>query len=89
MNGKYQRRSTLGRPRTVTDAQIQETLTWHANRQTIDQKARQMGLTRNVIAYIIHTGGSYKQPSPEHRTANLINDNDRAHRADLIAGNWL
>jgi hypothetical protein len=84
---KYERRSTLGRPRTVTDAQVQEILAWHANRQTIDEKARQMGLTKNVIAYIIRTGGSYKQPSPEQRATNLVND--RARRDQLIAGNWL
>ena len=88
MNEKYQRRSTLGRPRTVTDAQIQEIVTWAANRKTIAQKAYEMGISRGVIAHIIGTGGKdYKQPSPEQRTANLIND--RAHRDQLRKEHWL
>jgi transposase len=88
MNEKYERRSTLGRPRTVTDAQIEEILTWAAHRQTINEKARQMGLSKNVIAYIIHTRGThYKQPSPELRTANLVNDH--AHRDELRKAYWL
>jgi phage terminase large subunit GpA-like protein len=75
MNGTYQRRSTTGRPRIVTDAQVQEILAWHASRQTLKQKARQMNLTASLLTYVIRTHGrSYKQPSPEQRAQNLVND---------------
>jgi phage terminase large subunit GpA-like protein len=75
MNRNYQRRSTTGRPRIVTDAQIREILTWAANRQTIQQKAQQMNLTASLLTYVIRThGASYKQPSPEQRVQNLVND---------------
>jgi transposase len=84
MNRNYQRRSTLGRPRTVTDAQVQEILTWAANRQTLKQKARQMNLSVSVLAYVIRTHGQgYKQPSPEQRAANIRQVHD--HRAQLRA----
>jgi hypothetical protein len=80
----HQRRSTLGRPRGITDAQIQEILAWAASRQTINEKARQMGVSTTIIAQIIRTGGThYKQASPEQRTANLVND--RARRSQLRA----
>jgi transposase len=82
--GHHQRRSTLGRPRTVTDAQIEEILTWAASRRTMAQVARQTGVSTTIIAQIIRTGGThYKQASPEQRTANLVNDH--AHRDQLRA----
>ncbi len=75
MNRNYERRSTTGRPRVVTDAQIQEILTWNANRLTVEQKARQMNLSASVLTYVIRTHGrGYKQPSPEQRAQNLVND---------------
>ncbi len=88
MNGKFERRSTSGRPRIVTDAQIQEILTWSDNRQTVKQKAHQMNLSASVLEYVIRTRGLiYKQPSPEQRLSNVVNN--RARRNYLRAQNLL
>ena len=78
------RKSTLGRPRTVTDAQIREILAWHAAKRTNRQKAQELGISLEVLAYVIRTHGEgYKQPSPESRTRNLTTRH--AHVADLRA----
>jgi hypothetical protein len=74
-------KSTLGRPRALTDAQIADILAWHAKRQTLIQKAAEHGVSPTVIRQVIRTGGkTYKQPSPEQRAANLAADRQRRHR---------
>jgi hypothetical protein len=81
-------RSTVGRPRRLTDAQIAEILAWAASRRTTGQKAAELGISRSVLTRVISTGGRfYKQPSPEKRTATL--SAARRRRARLRAANWL
>lgn len=74
-------KSTVGRPRKVTDAQIATILTWHdailawrAQRQmlkTLAELARELGLSRGTISSVIKHRGEFKQPSPEHREMEL------------------
>jgi hypothetical protein len=74
-------KSTVGRPRKVTDAQIARILAWHddflvwqAERQklqTITTLAEEMGLSRATISAVIKHRGEYKQGSPEKREMEL------------------
>jgi transposase len=74
-------KSTGGRPRLVTDAQIEVILRWHKEVlairklvekvKTIRQLAKELGLSRGVISDVIARRGIYKQPSPEHRAAEI------------------
>lgn len=70
-------RSTVGRPRQATDAQIKEILTWHAaylawlaKRPEIPTQralARHLKLHPTAVNRIIRQQGQYKQSSPEDR----------------------
>jgi len=62
--------STVGRPRKLTDAQVQEILVWHRARRTMAQMARDYGVSRSVIENAIKRAGVYKLPSPELREGN-------------------
>lgn len=79
--------STVGRPRTVTDAQVAAILTWHGARKSLRQFAQELGLPKTTVEYVISRGGQYKQPSPELRRA--VVDARRARRRALAAGGWL
>ena len=59
--------STRGRPRTVTDEQIEAILEWHRNRKPMRVFAREIGLSEETIRQVIKRNGQYKQPSPEKR----------------------
>jgi ribosome-binding protein aMBF1 (putative translation factor) len=73
-------RSTVGRPRTLTDQQIRAILEEYANyvvwralrRSVMSQRdlARAMGVSPATISYAVRLQGKYKQPSPEGRQAN-------------------
>ena len=60
-------KSTVGRPRALTDAQITAILEWHKNRKSFKQVAREHGVSVNTIQYVIRTNGQYKQCAPEQR----------------------
>jgi len=72
-------KSTVGRPRLVTDAQIARILEWHdalmawkAQRKTlltVCELARELQLSRGTIHDVVRSRGQLKQPSPEHREA--------------------
>jgi transposase len=82
------RRSTLGRPRRITDAQVAEILAWAAARMTVNAKARELGVSPSALRIILKTHGThYKQPSPERRTANQHHVSE--HRAHLRKEHWL
>jgi hypothetical protein len=84
MSDRSKRYSTQGRPRSVTDAQIAAILAWHTTKRTNRQKAAELGISLEVLAYVIRTQGQgYKQPSPEGRNTNL--NAHRSHVADLRA----
>lgn len=64
-------KSTVGRPRSLTDAQVEAILHWHATRKTIVDIAHEHGVSEQTIRYVIRRGGKFKQPSPEKRDEAL------------------
>jgi hypothetical protein len=69
------RRSTIGRPRVLTDRQVEAILAeharflaWRALRQTVKsqrQLAREFGVSQGTISLAVRSKGQYKQLSPE------------------------
>lgn len=78
------RKSTIGRPRALTDRQVAvileehaRFLAWKALRASLKsqrQLAQELGVSQGTISRAIHLG--YKQVSPEGRTAEI----SRRHR---------
>jgi len=70
-------KSTMGRPRRITDEQVsiilawhEQILTWKALRgalKTQRQLARDLGVSTATISRVIACRGLFKQPSPERR----------------------
>ena len=46
-------KSTKGRPRIVTDAQVIVILEWHATRKSLCQLAQELGLSVGLVQYVI------------------------------------
>ena len=67
--------SFMGKPRTVTDAQVTAILEWKRNQKTLKQLASELGLKVSTVKYVISVNGEFKQPSPEKRAQTLA-----AHR---------
>ena len=75
------RKSTIGRPRRLTDEQVVAILAWHdkvtawkarhAKFKTLRQIAKEMGVTHGAITSVIRQRGEFKQASPEHRETAL------------------
>jgi hypothetical protein len=83
-----QRRSVLGRPRMLTEAQIATVLAWHDSRVTMKQLADSLGVSTTTVAHAIKSRGThYKQAPPEEREATL--EAHRAYCKALRAGGWL
>lgn len=59
--------STKGRPRVVTDAQVEAILEWHRTYKPLRVFAAEIGLKKTTIQHVIGRKGQYKQPSPEKR----------------------
>lgn len=69
--------STIGRPRTLTEGEIQTILAWRvrwlfwrALRKTLKsqrQLARELGVSQATVAYIARTGARYKREAPAAR----------------------
>lgn len=80
-------KSTVGRPRRVTDEDIARILAWHAEilawramgagLKTRRALAQELGISPSTVAYVISRRGHYKQPSPEKREGEL---DERHHR---------
>jgi IS30 family transposase len=74
-------KSTIGRPRALTDRQVKIILAWHvrylvwrALRKTLKtqrQLARELGVSQGTISQVIRVGGNYKQVSPEFRATEI------------------
>ena len=74
-------KSTVGRPRKVTDEQIAAILAWHdavlawrAQRRmlkTLSQLSQELRLSRATISRVINHRGEFKQASPEKRETEL------------------
>jgi DNA-binding transcriptional MocR family regulator len=70
-------KNTIGRPRTLTDRQVQTVLAWHerflawkALRKTLKsqrQLAIELGVSQGTISRAVRLHGQYKQVSPEQR----------------------
>ena len=70
-------KSTIGRPRKLTDSQVKIILTWHARylawralgRTLKSQRtlARELGVSQATISYVVRRGGEYKQVCPTRR----------------------
>lgn len=79
----------LGRPRALTQVQIDAILAWHDSRVTLKQLAASLGVLTSTVVHVIQSRGShYKQaPPPEQREESL--KENRAHRRALRAAHWL
>jgi IS30 family transposase len=78
----------LGRPRALTQAQIDAILDWHDSRVTLKQLAASLGVSTSTVVHVIQSRGShYKQAPPEQREESL--KESRAHRRVLRAAHWL
>jgi len=74
-------RSTIGRPRSLTDQQVQAILNWHAQivawkaqrktLKTLRQIARELGVSPATVSNVVKCQGKFKQPSPEKRRGEL------------------
>jgi orotate phosphoribosyltransferase-like protein len=74
-------KSTIGRPRALTDRQVKIILAWHvrylvwrALRKTFKtqrQLARELGVSQGTISHVIRVGGNYKQVAPESRAVEI------------------
>ena len=70
-------KSTMGRPRALTDANVERILAWHdvyrawqaagATIPTLRQLAAELGVAPSTVSRVIACQGRYKQPSPELR----------------------
>ena len=70
-------KSTIGRPRRLTDEQVAEILAWHqkvvawramgAELKSRRELAHEFGVAVSTITNVIVQRGRYKQPSPETR----------------------
>jgi hypothetical protein len=68
-------KSTIGRPRRLTDRQVAAILAWHEQirawkvlrgiLKTQRQLARELGVSPATISRVIARRGEFKQPSPE------------------------
>ena len=68
-------KSTIGRPRRLTDAQVAIILAWHeeilvlkelrATVKTQRQLAQELGVAPSTVAHVIACRGQFKQASPE------------------------
>lgn len=60
--------STQGRPRALTQAQIDEVLDWARQRVSVRAKARALGISISTLRNILKSGGThYKTAPPELR----------------------
>jgi hypothetical protein len=74
-------KSTIGRPRRLTDQQVAAILAWHEQirawrvlrraLKTQRQLARELGVSRATISQVIARRGEFKQPSPEERSGEI------------------
>ena len=81
-------KSTMGRPRRLSDADVTRILTWHEARcawlaagallKTRGELAAELGVSPSTISHVIACRGCYKQPSPELR------DREQAQRREAL-----
>lgn len=74
-------KSTVGRPRTLTDEQVKKVLDWYtswlalkaqrAKVPTLRQVAKELGVSFGAVLSAVRRKGQFKQASPEHREVTL------------------
>lgn len=79
--------STKGRPRLVTDAQVEAILEWHRTYKPLRVFAAEIGLKKSTIQHVIDRKGQYKQPSPEKREVAVSERRREVER--LREAGWL
>ena len=84
---RHMYRSTVGRPRKATQAQVEIILKWQRERRTLAQLAADLGLATSTVKHVLRMGGQYKQPPPEERAAALAERT--AHVYSLADKGWL
>lgn len=67
-------KSTVGRPRALTDEMVARVLAWHeawcearVRLKTVDEIALELHVSVKTVRRAIERRGQYKQPSPEQR----------------------
>ena len=80
-------KSTVGRPRKISDTQVAVILAWYASPRSIPALARSMGLSPSAVDNCIRCKGRYKQPSPEQRGESVRSR--RARLKKLHTAGWL
>ena len=81
-------KSTVGRPRRLSDADVARILAWHearcawlaagASLKSRRELAAGLGVSPSTISHVIACRGCYKQPSPELR------DREQARRRQAL-----
>lgn len=74
-------KSTIGRPRVLTDRQVVKILAWHeavaawrsmgTHLKSLRQLARELGVSPSTVLQVIHSRGAYKKSSPDLRDREL------------------
>jgi predicted DNA-binding protein YlxM (UPF0122 family) len=77
--------STVGRPRSLTDAQVAAILEWHRNRKSFKRFARELEVSEATIRNCIKCCGQYKQASPE--LLSVAREMRRRRFLQLVAAN--
>ena len=68
-------KSTVGRPRVVTDEKVAKILAWDDARRRLKTRkelALELGVSESAIGHVIARRGQYKQPCPERRQSEVI-----------------
>lgn len=61
--------STLGRPRSLTEAEVLEILEWHSLKRTNAQMAARYGIARGTLEAIVRTEGKGYKKAPKKEVA--------------------
>jgi hypothetical protein len=67
-------KSTVGRPRVLTDEKVAKILAWDDARRCLKTRkelALELGVSESAIGHAITRRGKYKQPSPERRLSEV------------------
>lgn len=82
-------RSTVGRPRVLTDEKVARILAWDEARKLLKTRkalALELHVSESAIGHAISRQGHYKQPSPERRASEVAERRRRLGRLDKTKG---